>query len=644
MKILLVEDEVTVGNTILSYLKQWEMEAVHAPSSQRALEVLADGPVDLMITDLAMPDMDGIDLIKTIRGEKRHKKLPVLMISGQANKDQILQASRIGVNGFVAKPFTGDQLKQKIYAAFRGRRQQLIDRQVAQLLKGREDLHGKPQGPLLVLGESIKSAQDLKNPANRLLVEYLSGALDAIEDSNDHDPELNLGYILENNTTSIVAHLKKPGTRKWVKLVLLSTRCDGNPILVVRLFSINRRDDIPIGMVYNHPDEIPPQLRKGFKKLGVRLVNRAKFDSTRFQALIDQYVLGRAPKKNKKTNGKPPSPKEIHGRILDDIESMTTLPTLPQVYEKILSLSRDAGSDLKQWIDVIKVDPMTCAAIFRHINSLNYGFEGEITDIDRAIILLGKRTVLGLVASEAVRQTFQDVEDQGFALEEFWLHNMAVGFAAQILSTPLDPEQAQPAQQQFLQALHLEQETVKTLERINLPRRLKLDYARENAFVGGVMHDIGKAVMVNAYPGLFPLLLAEMEQADWHMPMLEAERKIAGGLTHTTAGEILAQKWGLGDELCNVVLHHHQPEIDNSFAFLIALADLVGQSLYPFPRKGGRPLQEALENGDLKSVRSFLPEGFFEQPLLSPKEFVALAKAISPKVKHLTEEMRQMVQ
>ena len=639
MKILLVEDEIAVGNTILSYLKQWEMEAVHAPSSAKALEVLAAEAVDLMITDLAMSD----DLIKTIRREKRHKRLPVLMISGRADKEHILQASRIGVNGFVAKPFTGDQLKQQIYTAFRGRRQQLIDRQVAQLVKSRENMHGNPEGPLLVLGESIQSAQELKDPANRLLVEYLGGALEAIEESNERNPDLKLGYILENNTTSIVAHLKKPGTRKWVKLVLLSTRCAGNPILVVRLFSINRRDEIPIGIVYNHPDEIPAQLRKGFKKLGVRLVNRAKFDSTRFQALIDQYVLGRTPKKKKRADEKAPSPKLIHARILDDIESMTTLPTLPQVYEKILSLSREAKSDLKQWIDVIKVDPMTCAAIFHHINSLNYGFEGQITDIDRAIILLGKRTVLGLVACEAVRQTFQDVEDQGFVLEEFWLHNMAVGFAAQILSTPLDPEQARPEQQQFLQALNLNQEAVKTLEQINLPRRLKLDYERENAFVGGIMHDLGKVVMVHAYPGLFPLLLAEMEQAEWRMPMLEAERKIAGGLTHTTAGEILARKWNLGDELCNAVLHHHQPEIDNSFAFLIGLADVIGQSLYSFPRKAGNPLRQALDDDDLKSVRSFLFEGFFEQPVLTPQEFTDLAKAISPKVKHLTEEMRQMV-
>ncbi len=59
-----------------------------------------------------------------------------------------------------------------------------------------------------------------------------------------------------------------------------------------------------------------------------------------------------------------------------------------------------------------------------------------ITDLS----MLGKRTMLDLIASKAARQTFQLLKDQGFALEEFWLHNMAVGFAAQTLSSPLDPE------------------------------------------------------------------------------------------------------------------------------------------------------------------------------------------------------------
>jgi len=124
------------------------MEAIHAESPEAALEVLRQDVVDLLITDL----------VKAVRRQTRHKRMSVWMIAGRAEKEHILQASRIGVNSFVAKPFDSDPLKQKIFEACRARRQQLINRQIAQLLKGRENLHGKPEGPRLVMGEAIKSS------------------------------------------------------------------------------------------------------------------------------------------------------------------------------------------------------------------------------------------------------------------------------------------------------------------------------------------------------------------------------------------------------------------------------------------------------------------------------------------------------
>ncbi|MEE3258232.1 MAG: hypothetical protein VX293_03390 [Candidatus Latescibacterota bacterium] len=102
-----------------------------------------------------------------------------------------------------------------------------------------------------------------------------------------------------------------------------------------------------------------------------------------------------------------------------------------------------------------------------------------------------------------------------------------------------------------------------------------------------------------------------MEKTEWRPPMLAAEREIAGGLIHNTADKILAQQ---------------------------------GNRLDPFPRQARYPLSQALEDGDLKSARAFLPEGFADQPLLTPAELVELARAISPKVKQLTEDMRPMVQ
>ena len=154
------------------------------------------------------------------------------------------------------------------------------------------------------------------------------------------------------------------------------------------------------------------------------------------------------------------------------------------------------------------------------------------------------------------------------------------------------------------------------------------------------MHDIGKVVMVHSYPGLFPVLLDELTRREWKVPMLVAEREVAGGLTHPVVGEILMRKWGQAEEICQVILHHHEADISAPFSFLIGVADVIGQALYPFPRGAEYPLAAALEGGSLGEVSAFLPEEFLDQPLLSVDELTALAKAISPRVKYLVEKMR----
>ena len=140
------------------------------------------------------------------------------------------------------------------------------------------------------------------------------------------------------------------------------------------------------------------------------------------------------------------------------------------------------------------------------------------------------------------------------------------------------------------------------------------------------------------------VLLGELQKANWIAPMLRVEQELTGGLTHTVVGEILARQWGLDEKLCQVILHHHQPEIDHTFTLLVSLADVIGQILYPFPKGPHNPLARALEEGDLSDASPFLPAGFFDNPLLSPKEFTALARAIAPKVRYYTEKMSQSIQ
>ena len=152
-----------------------------------------------------------------------------------------------------------------------------------------------------------------------------------------------------------------------------------------------------------------------------------------------------------------------------------------------------------------------------------------------------------------------------------------------------------------------------------------------------------RLLMVQSYPGLFSMLLVELQKANWGVSMLRIEQELTGGLTHTVVGEILARQWGLEEELCQVILHHHQPDINHTFSLLISVANSIGKILYPFPKGPHNPLAEALEAGDLSTASPCLPAGFFDNPLLSREEFMVLARAIAPKVRHYTEQMSQSV-
>jgi len=643
MRILVVDDEPTVGEVILSGLRRSNMEVVLALSAGEALEILTNEEIDLLVTDLIMPDMTGIELVGKLRQNARYRDLPVLMISGRADRKDIIAANELGVLGFVAKPFKPDELHRRIRSVFQERRRLLREQQVQAIWDRRQTSFNDIFTPQIVFGEPLSKIKDLWKPENRRLVTYLNNAREAIDALNQANERLDMGYVIEDNTVDIILPMVRHAAKKWIKLILLSTRCPGKPLLLVRLFTINRGSDMPIFLIYDHRDEFSDEERQNLKKMGVKLLKRGNLDKDRLKRLFDRHVVRKIRPRTKVPTPTLPTPDELRERLIEDLESMTTLPPLPLVYQRILELSRDPESDLKEWIQIIRMDPMTCAVILRHTNTLEYGFKGRIAEIDRAIVLLGKNAVAALVASEGMRQAFTDVQEQGFDLEDFWLHSLAVGFAAYILSFPLSSDTEYPAQERSFAALDLEDEVVDRLREIDLPGRLRLDYSRENPFVGGIMHDLGKGVMVHSYPGLFPLLLEELKARDWGVPMSFVEQELAGGLTHPIVGEILARSWSLDDEICDVILHHHFPEIDETFAFLIGISDIIGQALYPFPRGARFPVGPALEEGKIDSVASFLPEGFCENPLLSVEEFTTLAAAITPKVRHYTERMRQSV-
>lgn len=119
MKILIVDDFSTMRRIIKNLLRDLGFNnTAEADDGLTALPMLQNGNFDFLVTDWNMPGMTGIDLLKAIRSDERLAHLPILMVTAEAKREQIIAAAQAGVNGYVVKPFTAQVLKEKIEKIF----------------------------------------------------------------------------------------------------------------------------------------------------------------------------------------------------------------------------------------------------------------------------------------------------------------------------------------------------------------------------------------------------------------------------------------------------------------------------------------------------------------------------------------------
>ncbi|MCD5993024.1 chemotaxis response regulator CheY [Pseudomonas sp. CDFA 602] len=119
MKILIVDDFSTMRRIIKNLLRDLGFtNTSEADDGLTALPMLQSGAFDFLVTDWNMPGMSGIDLLRQVRLDERLKNLPVLMVTAEAKREQIIEAAQAGVNGYVVKPFTAQVLSEKIDKIF----------------------------------------------------------------------------------------------------------------------------------------------------------------------------------------------------------------------------------------------------------------------------------------------------------------------------------------------------------------------------------------------------------------------------------------------------------------------------------------------------------------------------------------------
>jgi two-component system chemotaxis response regulator CheY len=119
MKILIVDDFSTMRRIIKNLLRDLGFtNTVEADDGLTAWPILEQGGIDFLVTDWNMPGMQGIDLLKKVRADEKLGAMPVLMVTAETKREQIIEAAQAGVNGYIVKPFTASTLKEKIDKIF----------------------------------------------------------------------------------------------------------------------------------------------------------------------------------------------------------------------------------------------------------------------------------------------------------------------------------------------------------------------------------------------------------------------------------------------------------------------------------------------------------------------------------------------
>ncbi|WP_423821845.1 chemotaxis response regulator CheY [Salinisphaera sp. SPP-AMP-43] len=119
MNFLVVDDFSTMRRIVRNLLKELGYNNIEeAEDGAEALNKLASGNFQFVVSDWNMPNLDGLEMLKTIRADDNLKHLPVLMVTAEAKKENIVAAAQAGASGYVVKPFTAATLEEKMNKIF----------------------------------------------------------------------------------------------------------------------------------------------------------------------------------------------------------------------------------------------------------------------------------------------------------------------------------------------------------------------------------------------------------------------------------------------------------------------------------------------------------------------------------------------
>jgi len=235
--------------------------------------------------------------------------------------------------------------------------------------------------------------------------------------------------------------------------------------------------------------------------------------------------------------------------LRDTVAHLNGIATLPEVTAKIIATVEDPKSSAAQLNKIVSHDPALVARILKVVNSAFYGLPGQVSSVDRAIVMLGLNAVKNIAVAASLGQMFRGVKlCEGFTAKDLWKHCLGTAVVAR-----------------------------------ELARRSKLPLT-EQAFLGGMIHDIGILIALQTWP---EQLKSVCERAQSSGGFIECEQAIVG-VDHSQLGEAVAARWQFPQSCRQVAAHHHHPEnapeADRALVTLTFIADtLCCQCGYGFP-------------------------------------------------------------
>lgn len=227
--------------------------------------------------------------------------------------------------------------------------------------------------------------------------------------------------------------------------------------------------------------------------------------------------------------------------LADVIRQIRDLPSLPIVVMEVLKSFEQTDVSIGELADKVAKDQALAAKTLRLANSSFYGLQCKVTTIQQAITILGFDSVRTLIAAAGITDNFSGSKHASFDAKAFWRHAIGTALCAKMLAREMN---------------------------------LNQDYA----FVSGLLHDIGKLVLVTRFPEQYAQVATYRDKHDCYA--LEAERAVLE-IDHPTVGRALAQYWKFPSILQKAIANHHAPEASDlgDIPAVVHIADAVAHAL-----------------------------------------------------------------